>query len=220
MKNLKMYIDGKFVESKSFSFIRYTFIIFSLLIASSVRAQNSPANIVISKIEGAWFATGLYSINIANNGATYSKVGAMGGYLGNWGGYLKVAWDLVGNKTPNIVGGFTKRLTTFRTTANNPHSALYMYFGVGCGNVEHAYFDYKHVDVPIPDGSEGIWYPLPKQEISSWDAGTQVMFDTGLIYRFKHLNFNIGYSITPEISFYGGGNAPNHSIQFGVGYTF
>lgn len=201
--------------------IRYTLLIFSLLIASSVCAQNQPVNVEIPKIKGAWFATGLYSINIANNGATYSKVGVMGGYLGNWGGYLKVALDLVdSNRTPNIVGGFTKRLTTFHTSNHIPHSALYMYFGVGCGNVQHAYFDYKHVDIPIPDGNECVYYPVPKEEVSSWDAGTSVMFDTGLIYRYRHLNFNLGYSITPEINFYGGGNAPNHSIQIGAGYTF
>lgn len=202
--------------------IRYTLTFFCLLIAASVSAQEADKFAANKDIKGAWFASGIYSINIANNGATYSKVGAMGGYLGNWGGYLKVAWDLVGNTTPNIVGGFTKRLTTFRTSESAPHSALYLYFGLGCGNVEHATFDYDDIDVPIPDWTDGVWYPMPKPDISSWNAGTQLMFDTGLIYRYKHLNFNLGYSITPDLGFIvgGGGDAANHSIQIGVGYTF
>lgn len=201
--------------------VRYTFIAFSLLIAASVKAQAPSVSIESPKIKGAWFATGLYSINIANNGHTYSKIGVMGGYLGNWGGYAKVAFDLVGSRTPNIVGGFTKRLTTFNSWNLMP-SALYIYFGVGCGNVQHA-GDHHNPDeiITLPDGSTQ-WVPSDEPSKTYWDGGTQAMFDIGLIYRYLHLNFNLGYSITPDFGFLSGGgaDAPNHSIQIGIGYTF
>lgn len=39
----------------------------------------------------SWFADLAYSANIAYGGEGYfSRLGVMGGYLGNWGGYLKV----------------------------------------------------------------------------------------------------------------------------------
>lgn len=196
-------------------FIRYSLIALSLLIVSPVKSQDAPT------IKGAWFATGLYSINVANNGHTYSKIGAMGGYLGNWGGYAKIAFDLVGNRTPNIVGGFTKRLSAFNSTIERP-SALYMYFGVGCGNVEHAGdFHNPGEIITLPDGSMQ-YIPSDEPSKTYWDGGTQAMFDIGLIYRYRHLNFNLGYSITPDFGFLSGegADAPNHSIQIGIGYTF
>lgn len=200
---------------------RYIPGLISLFMASSAFAKSPSVNEDNQEIRGAWFASGIYSVNIANNGHTYSKVGAMGGYLGNWGGYAKVAFDLVGNRTPNIVAGFTKRLTTFRSATHSP-SALYMYFGVGCGNVEHAGVDNIPGEIITrPDGTME-WVPTGKPSKTYWDAGTQAMFDTGLIFRYRHLNYNLGYSITPDFGFLsgGGGYAPNHSIQIGVGYTF
>lgn len=207
------------LESIMSAIMCHILIVASILAADSIMAQDPGLNLDSRNIRGAWFATGLYSINIANNGHTYSKAGAMGGYLGNWGGYAKIAFDLVGNPTPNVVGGFTKRLATFR--AEKP-SALYMYFGVGCGNLEHAGDNYYHGEIiTLPDGTMQ-WVPSDQPSKTYWDAGTQVMFDTGVILRLSHMNFNLGYSITPDIGFIvgEGGTAPNHSIQIGVGYTF
>lgn len=192
-----------------------------LFIASSVEAQTPSVNIGTPKIKGSWFTNGLYSINIANSGYTYSKIGVMGGYLGNWGGYAKVAFDLVGNRTPNIVGGFTKRLSTFNSTIYKL-SALYIYFGVGCGNVQHAGVDYTPGEViTMPDGTMQ-WVSSGEPSKTYWDGGTQAMFDIGLIFRYRHLNFNLGYSITPDFEFLSGegSEAPNHSIQIGIGYCF
>lgn len=174
-----------------------------------------------SRSDRAWFATGIYSINIANNGFTYSKVGLMGGYIGNWGGYAKVAFDLVGNITPNIVGGFTKRLVSFRHTKAGLPSTLHMYFGVGCGNVEHATkWRTSGEYVAMPDGSVE-WIASGPPPKTHWDGGTSVLVETGLIYRYQHINLNLGYSIVPDLGLLAGsGESANHSIQIGIGYTF
>lgn len=183
-----------------------------------IKAQED--NTYNRKSRGTWFATGLYSFNLANNGFTYSKIGAMGGYLGNWGGYAKIGFDLTGNRTPNIVLGATKRLTTFHSHTTEIPTSLYIYFGAGCGNVEHAGRGIPGYYIDLPNGFTQ-WVPTSDKEKTYWDGGTQAMFDIGLILRYKRMNFNIGYSITPDFGFIAGeGQAANHSIQIGAGYTF
>ncbi|MCM1429713.1 MAG: hypothetical protein NC097_07970 [Clostridium sp.] len=207
------------------------FLLLCCLVSTTLcRSQNSSKSSVIpgseipvkkTKIRGAWFASGIYSLNIANNSHTYSKIGVMGGYLGNWGGYMKVAFDLVGNRTPNVVGGFTKRLGTFHHSSGRL-SALYMYFGAGCGNLEHAGGGYVPGKLELMPDGKFQWVATGPPSPTTWDAGTTIMFDTGVIYRYRHMTFNLGYSITPDIGFLagGGGDSANHSIQIGLGYIF
>ncbi len=166
--------------------IRYiiTAIIFTL--ALGVNAQEIQTE-PVQKVKGTWFTSGLYSLNIADSEFTYSRIGVMGGYLGNWGGYAKVDFSLR-NGGPNASAGFTKRLTTFRSAKLSVPSTLHIYFGLGYGTGYAA----------------------------GWIA------ETGLIFRYRQMNFIAGYGITAEFGrgFIFDGQYITQSILVGVGYTF
>lgn len=194
-------------------------IVIGLMVASTVRAGNPQDE---SRPKGTWFAGGIYSFNIANTGFTYSRVGAMGGYLGNWGGYAKVAFDLVGNTTPVVSAGFTKRLATFRHLSSSPRpSTLHLYFGLGYANVEHASEDWTHDHLTHPDGSVTC-VPGTERRTVYWQSSAGLLVDAGLMFRYRRLNFNLGYSLGADVlgGLFGSGDSANHSIQIGIGYNF
>ncbi len=204
-----------------YKIVRYFISALVFTFALGVNAQEIQTE-PVQKVKGTWYASGLYSFNIANNGFTYSRIGLMGGYLGDWGGYGKVEFALVGGRTPNISAGFTKRVATFRSEKLSVPSTLHIYFGLGYGNVEHANEFRQHDHIYHPDGTSECVLDT-ERVIRYWDRSGGLIVDTGLIYRNRHMNFTLGYSIVPDIG--GGimgssGNSANHSILFGVGYTF
>lgn len=175
------------------------------------------------EVKGTWFASGLYSLNLANHAYTYSRIGAMGGYIGNWGGYAKFDFALVGNRTPNISAGFTKRLTTFHSAAPqfSAPPALHLYFGLGYGTIEHGSYWMEHDHIYNPDGT-AVCVPGTERTRRYWTESAGFLAETGVILRYRHLNFTLGYGITADLggAFYGTGNSANHSIMIAVGYTF
>ncbi len=205
----------------NFNPIRCIIAAFSVSLGVAGNAQEKPVNIDRQSMTGSWYASGLYSINIANNGYTYSRIGVSGGYLGNWGGYAKIDFALNGDRTPNISAGLTKRIATFHSRKLSTPSTLHFYFGLGYGNVEHANEYPEHDHIYHPDGSSEC-LPDTERIIKYWDRTAGMIAETGLIYRYRHLNFTLGYSITPDVfgGLYASGNSANHSIQLGVGYTF
>lgn len=201
--------------------LRCTILILIFLTATVAKAQNNIPDIYVQKVKGSWFASGLYSINIANNGMTYSRLGAMGGFLYNWGAYAKFDFPLTGSRTPNISGGMTKRLATFRHQNLSTPSTLHIYFGLGYGTILHGVDSPEHDHIYHPDGTTEC---LPDTERTTryWDDCSGILAEVGLIYRYRHLNFILGTGITPDLAgaINGSGNSPNFPIQFGFGYTF
>lgn len=194
----------------------FILIVATVLSVLSLSAQETSE----PQVKGRWFAAPLYSINIANNGNTYSRIGALGGYLGKWGAYAKVDFSLgVNNSTPNATAGFTKRVATFQGSGN--HSTLHFFFGLGMGNLEHVQEYPEHDHIYHPDGSVECDYSNERR-VKYWDNTLTLMAETGLIYSYGHLNCALGYGITPDVggALFGSGNAANHSIMVAVGYTF
>ncbi len=201
--------------------LRYTLFILCCFAITASEAQTRKPDALGSKIEGTWFASGLYSINIANNGLTYSGAGVMGGYINNWGGYLKVDFPISISRTPNISGGATKSLATFRHSYFYSPSTLHLYFGMGYGNLLHGREMREHDHIYHPDGTVEC-LPGTEHIVRDWDTGSCVLAEIGVIYRCRHLNFILGTGITPDIlgAMVGSGDSPNISIQLGIGYTF
>lgn len=123
-----------------------------------------------------------------NGGFTF---GAMGAYLGNWGGYLKLLFCVDENFTdlpgcPTVTVGVTKRMFNF----------MHVYAGAGFSPVNND-DDYYH-DYDVPTGSVGA------------------AFDLGFIFLpVRHMSVNLGYTLA--YNFHG---VSNSFVQFGIGYTF
>ena len=119
--------------------------------------------------------------------------GAMGAYLNDWGGYLKLLFCVNEDfaerpAVPTVTAGVTKRLTDF----------MYVYAGAGYTPVNY----------------EGDWdIDYQKYLPYSYDG---VAFDAGVIFRpFKHLSVNAGFTYNTNLS-----EQSNYLGQLGVGYIF
>lgn len=204
--------------------LRCTILIIGLSIVTITKAQDELSDSGVPEdrnATGAWFASGLYSLNIANNGMTYSRIGGIGGYLNNWGGYAKIDFPINGSHTPNFSGGMTKRLATFRNRNLSNPSTLHLYVGIGYGTILHGVDWPEHDHIYHPDGTVEC---LPDTERTTryWDESGGILIEAGLIYRYRHINFILGTGITPDLggAIFGSGISPNIPLQLGVGYTF
>lgn len=144
---------------------------------------------------GSWFLDATYAINF--NDMTFSSIGLMGGYLGNWGGYARVMLpfgDRIDNRTPSATAGVIKQVA----------KPLYLYLGAGFAHVwgEGSSYYYSH----YYDTYEYYYY-------SDYESGG--MFEAGAIFKFNKVNFSVGYSFSSSFCCY-----TNHSIQLSVGYCF
>lgn len=201
--------------------LRYSLLALAVMAGGMLHAQNSPEAVDNAAVKGAWFCSGIYSFNIANNGHTYSRLGVTGGYFRNWGGYAKIDFSLIGTRTPNISAGFIKRLATFRSGEGTVPSTLNFYFGLGYANLAHCREYPEHDHIYHPDGSTEC-VPGTDRIVKFWDSSAGLLAETGVIYRYRHLNFTLGYSIALDVAggIVGTGNSANHSITVGVGYSF
>lgn len=72
---------------------------------------------------GSWFLDAAYAINFGD--VTFSRVGLMGGYLGDWGGYARVIFPLgrgaSADKVPSVTAGIIKQVA----------KPAYLYLGAG-----------------------------------------------------------------------------------------
>lgn len=140
---------------------------------------------------GAWFINLLGSRELSDQ--EFYRVGLMGGYLGNWGGYLKVMQPIFNqnygsdSETPSISIGVIKSIT----------HPVYFYLGAGYSKIYKFYWE--------------------DEEFEGVDDG--LMLEAGFIVNIADkFNITAGYSYSANFSdFY---YAPNHEINFGIGYKF
>lgn len=72
------------------------------------------------KGEECWFLDAVYSANFSSD--YFTRIGLMGGYLGNWGGYAKVLMPLeTEDAIPSVTVGVIKQVA----------QPVYLYFGAG-----------------------------------------------------------------------------------------
>lgn len=134
---------------------------------------------------GAWFLDAAYSINFGD--ATFSRAGVMGGYLGNWGGYAKLLLPF-GSGVDGVIPSVT--FGVIKQVAK----PMYLYLGTGYTAVfGEEYYGYGYE--------------------TDYESGA--MFEIGTIFRFKKVNFSVGYAFSSSFCCY-----DNHSLQLSVGYCF
>lgn len=159
--------------------------------------NDKPVIFEMSRKNGWGFLNIAYSANFGNEETKeFNRVGLMGGYLGNWGGYAKV---MIAVDTeifmPSSTIGVIKRIV-------NP---AYIYFGAGYSPVFYLY-DYYYFAGSINAPAYGGKY------FSDYNG---VMFDTGVILKFKRFDINAGYSASTNFD-----GTANHSVQVSFGYCF
>lgn len=120
------------------------------------------------------------------------RLGLMGGYIGNWGGYVKVT-PTFGDGTeacglPAATIGVIKRIV----------GPAHIYVGLGYAPVSGD-DDYNY---------NGWHYYCPDYE-------SGMMVDFGFMFKFNHIVANVGYSYSNSFCC-----NVNHDLHFGVGYCF
>lgn len=109
-----------------------------------------------------WFLNGAFSANYGH--AARQRIGAMGGYLGNWGGYAKLLVEVPGSSYglhPSATAGVIKQIA----------KPMYLYLGAGYAAVY------------------GRWDREPWEDTEDGAA-----FEGGAIFKFKSVNFSLGYA--------------------------
>lgn len=142
---------------------------------------------------GGWFVSAVGSLTLGDwEDSPTGKAGVMGGYLGNWGGYVKSMWFCAKAEepaVPMVSAGVIKRIC-------GPLSA---YLGVGYTKALDFY--------------EGYWWGNWYEEVEEEDAA---VFEAGFIYKpIPHLMLSLGYAVSPSFCC-----AVNHDIMLGVGFCF
>ena len=140
-----------------------------------------------------WFvnAVGATSFFDAYEGSGFAgRLGLMGGYIGNWGGYVKVT-PTFGDGTdacglPAATIGVIKRIV----------GPAHIYVGLGYAPVSGD-DDYYNGYSYYPDYESGM------------------MVDFGFMFKFNHIVANVGYSYSNSFCC-----NVNHDLHFGVGYCF
>ena len=122
------------------------------------------------------------------------RLGLMGGYIGNWGGYVKVT-PTFGDDTgacglPAATIGVIKRIV----------GPAHIYAGLGYAPVSGDDDDY---------GYNGWHY----DDCPFYENG--MMVDFGFMFKFNHIVANVGYSYSNSFCC-----NVNHDLHFGVGYCF
>ena len=120
------------------------------------------------------------------------RLGLMGGYIGNWGGYVKVTPTFDDGTEacglPAATIGVIKRIV----------GPAHIYVGLGYAPVSGD-DDYNY---------NGWHYYYPDYE-------SGMMVDFGFMFKFNHIVANVGYSYSNSFCC-----NVNHDLHFGVGYCF
>jgi len=144
----------------------------------------------VESTKGAWFVNGVFSHD--DGDAEYNRAGLMGGYLGKWGGYLKVTIpfgeEINAVTWPSVSAGVIKRLS----------KCVHLYLGVGYASV------YFHTEAYDWEGRKEHYY----------DACYGFMGEAGAIFKFKKFNFGVGYGLSASSGYL------NHNFSVSLGYCF
>ena len=163
--------DGNFsidvpLHSKSLSFKAKGTVPKKLKLGSS----SSDNNIVEMK-RAQWFVNLVCDVKTGGGNDTNVYIGLMAGWLGNWGGYLKVAPNLLCEVivgTPAVTLGVTKRLCDW----------AHLYLGMGAAPYDDSYWVYKYG-----------YYKLDHY-------GYSFAMDFGCMFKpTRHFNINVGFSM-------------------------
>lgn len=123
---------------------------------------------------------------------TYGSIGLMGGYLGKWGGYVKVMAPFQDEFVPAATAGVIKHI----------YKPFYLYLGLGYapvyGEYESSYYTGQYWENYYHD-----------------DYESGAMFELGGIFKFKKFDFSVGCAYSDSFCCYS-----NVSIQLSVGYCF
>lgn len=141
---------------------------------------------------GRWFVNLVGSYACFGDGVeeNYWRLGLMGGYMGNWGGYAKLMFPFADDseKTPSVSLGVIKRLDP---TAN-------IYLGVGYAHIPH------------------YCYYCDEYEYSE-DA---LLLEIGTIVNLSDkINMNVGFIYNTDTPFEDF-NCESFEVQLGIGYRF
>ena len=146
-----------------------------------------------------WFINAVCDLGVFAYERGNVHLGLMAGYLGKWGGYLKVAPSLVGDELlkgdlvglPSVTAGVTKRFCNW----------LHMYLGLGAAPYWYC----------------GDWGWDPDSAEYGWlyeDRGYSFAFEVGFMIKpTKHFNINVGFYCN---DLFWATTGP----QFGLGYSF
>ena len=175
---------------------------------------NTPGDIVFrmkTQRKGNWFVSVVGAVDFCAEEAEHGhdedlrsigRLGLMGGYIGNWGGYVKVTPSWGGGSEvcgiPSVTAGVIKKIV----------GPVYAYAGLGYAPV-----------AGLEEDGYGYWSDYNKQYIyhyyyySDYESG--MMVDVGLMFKIKKIIANIGYSYSTSFCCH-----QNHDLHFGVGYCF
>ena len=138
-----------------------------------VKAPKAPK---ASKAKGQWFINAVYDLVAPIYEEDMNMfLGLMGGYLGKWGGYLKISPNIFCSSShceglPVVTAGVTKRFCNW----------LHMYLGIGAA----PFYDDFWGDNDFEGDNE--------------ESGYAYAIDLGFIIKpTNHFNINVGYSGYP-----------------------
>lgn len=162
---------------------------------------NTPGDVVFrmkkQSDEKGWFVgavgAGAFSDEWAIN--TVGRLGVMGGYIGNWGGYLKVTPTFGGDSgicgIPSVTVGAIKRIV----------GPAHFYVGLG------------YTPVAGLDDDDYKYYGMSKIDWPIYENG--MMVDFGFMFKFNKIITNVGYSYSNSFCC-----CVNHDLHLGIGYCF
>ena len=124
-------------------------------------------------------------------------LGLMGGIMGNWGAYAKIMFPVSspGNPHFSAILGANKHI----------YKSIYAYFGVGVGEVNEGYKDYK-------------WDNTNDKYIFDYRfrTYTSMAIDGGLMFKVgKHFNITAGLTLNTDFC-----NDVNYMPSISLGYVF
>lgn len=193
----------------------------------SKKAKLKEQNAVIIKLtknNNQWFVQGIAQYEWSHS---VPSLGVMGGMLGNWGWYGKAVIDL----TKPSKSGYESYVHGISWSASGGvvkhlYDKFYLYAGAGLGSSRHFY-------------THSITYSnyISSDFLAYSDLSFGLILDAGLIYQYKKLNFNIGFSYSSDfdhlfyaeefdnysfstISSESTRTWGNYYLRIGAGYTF
>ena len=136
--------------------------------------------IKLAENNNQWFVQGIAQYEWSHS---VPSLGVMGGMLGNWGWYGKAVIDLT---QPSKSGYDYSYVRGFSGSASGGvvkhlYDKFYLYAGAGLGSSR-----YFHT------------YSRTYSNSIFSDLSFGLILDAGLIYQYKKLNFNIGFSYSSE----------------------
>lgn len=130
-----------------------------------------------------------YLVGWEKSGFDYGMAGFMFGYLGKWGGYIKLMlpYDTY-IEVPDMSMGAIKKI----------YGGLYAYLGAGYSSVHYEQVHYQLGNNAGDEYQRVDWY----DSHDYYNFSGVVTLEGGFIYRYKRFNVNIGYAYGTLLSGY------------------